>query len=337
MPAKKRSLGLPGFEKNPPDKEKAGTSEDILPETSAHSPGRGKKTSFASLPLLRGIGQHRARSARKANSGGWKSVNLFLERGFALAITLTIIIVALILFSTVRIGSSFLGFGPSQNTQATATAKARLSKIQNAATATALASTYPFFPQLVLNDPLINNNNAQMGWQVDSNCTFAGSSYQATDAQENTYSTCSAEQSHYTDFTFQVDAILKQGDTSAGFGLYFRSNDSADKGYLFYIDQSRNYSIIVSVDGTGASARILKAGQATTSQFNSGLLIKNTLAVVARGSQISIYLNQQLLALVSDSTYSLGQIGVVVIGGATKTVAVFNNAKVWAPSGAGNI
>ncbi len=68
----------------------------------------------------------------------------------------------------------------------------------------------------------------------------------------------------------------------------------------------------------------------TASQFNTGLGQTNTIGVVARGNQIALYIDHQLVTTVTDSTYTHGQIGVTAATlSGSKTEVVYTNAKVW--------
>jgi hypothetical protein len=254
------------------------------------------------------------------------------------------VIVITVIALLVIVGGSIIGLVAhnnqvvaDQNAKATATAGTATAVVQahatatqqTIATATAIASTYPFFPHLAVNDPLVDNSNKQVGWQTDSTCSFTGNTYQIVNSDKNTYAACMGLLTNFSNFTFQVDATLKQGDSQSGVGLYFRANESKRQGYLFYVDQSGNYSLWVSTDGTSANSRDLKDSQVTTAQYTTGLYQKNTLAVVVRDNQIAIYLNQQLIVTSQDSTYSSGEIGLIAVDGNSKALASFSNAKVW--------
>lgn len=58
----------------------------------------------------------------------------------------------------------------------------------------------------------------------------------------------------------------------------------------------------------------------------NGLGQSNTIAVVANGSTIDLYVNSQKVDSVNDSTFSQGYVGVAA---STSTEAVFSNAVVW--------
>lgn len=250
--------------------------------------------------------------------------------------TMLISIIALLLV----VGGSIFGVVAYNNNQATlhanatATAQANLNLQASAtahvaATATAIASTYPFSTNLVLNDPLVDNSKG-VDWDNDGKfCFFRGSAYHVFDNQANTYQTCAANKTDYTNFTFQVEMVIKSGGDSAGGGLIFRADNADSKYYRLYIDQQGNYGILVSVDttGTNGNARRLQTGVA--SQFTTGLGQTNTIGVAVRGDQISFYVDHQQVTTVTDSTYTHGQIGVTADELSGNTEVIYTNAKLW--------
>src|SRR5205807_5839032 len=87
--------------------------------------------------------------------------------------------------------------------QAHATATA-----QSILTATAVASTYPFSANVVLNDPLTDNNHGYQ-WKTNSDCSFTGGAYHAADSSNNTYVRCPASNTNFSNFTYQVTMQAK--------------------------------------------------------------------------------------------------------------------------------
>ncbi len=206
---------------------------------------------------------------------------------------------------------------------ATATARAIAQATANAnATATAIASNYPFSNNQVLNDPLSDNNKG-FNWQTGTFCNFTGSAYHVSDNQTNTFSTCFGTNTNYSNFTFEAEMVISKGD---GGGLIFRGNATTNQLYRVSFYTTGDYGIYVYVDNTGSNARILK-----TDKLPSGvdLTNTNTVAVVARGSSLSIYLNQTLLTTVTDSTFTKGQIGFSAYDITNATEVIFTNAKLW--------
>lgn len=199
-------------------------------------------------------------------------------------------------------------------TNATATA-------QTVATATAIASTYPFSATAKLDDPLSDNSHGSK-WQSNSNCTFTNGAYHAKEPNANTYYTCAATNTNFSDFTYQVTMQIAKGDFA---GVTFRGDDANSKYYSFIFAQDGSYILFLYTSGT--HPKTLKSG--TASQFNTGAGQSNDIGVVARGSSISMYVNKQEIATVTDSTYSSGQIGTVVYNTGNAVEAVYSNVKVW--------
>jgi len=75
------------------------------------------------------------------------------------------------------------------------------------------------------------------------------------------------------------------------------------------------------------------AGQIIYEQPNKAILtgynVTNLVTVIARGSNIYLYINQQYIASMTDASVSCGQIGVMSADYGTSTDVAFKNAKVW--------
>jgi hypothetical protein len=252
---------------------------------------------------------------------------------------IVIVVIALI----VLIGGGAFGFVAYTNNQntlhisGTATAVAvnnahLTATAQVYATATAVASTYPFSDKLVLNDPMVDNSKGS-NWDNDktTGCYFDASAYHVVIDQANQYNTCAALGTDYTNFTFETDMVIKSGGDGASGGLLFRADENNNKYYRLSIDSNGDYFILAIVDNTGTgsngNARTMKQG--TASSFETGESQSNTLAIVANGDQYSFYVNKQLVTTFTDSSYTHGQIGFDVDYGTTTTELLFTNTKVW--------
>lgn len=233
------------------------------------------------------------------------------------------------------IGGIVFGFVSYNNTQqnnasatvtaqnkATATAHANQTATSIAATATAIASTYPFSSNLKLSDPLSNNSKGS-GWQEDNLCKFQGNAYHATDNQANTFTACSAVKTNFSDFTFEVEALLNSGD---GIGITFRGNADKSQFYRLAIYTDGSYAVYLYVDTTGTNSRKLTNGNITPTP---DLTNTNLISVVARGNTMAIYLNKTEVTTFTDPTYSSGQIGVAVTDISNSADGVFSNLNVW--------
>ena len=213
--------------------------------------------------------------------------------------------------------------------QATGTAQALVSATANAqATATYVKNHYPFSTNLVLNDSLSDNSNAtKYGWDVGKVCAFTNGTYEATETQTNFIQPCTAMNTNFANFTYEIQMTIKSGGTGATGGVFFRANMGKDQLYLLELDTKGGYILSVRANSSGASSRTLKSG--TISGFATGFNQVHTIGIVANGSQISVYVDQNKVTETSDPTYTGGEIGVISEYGSTTTVVDYNNAKVW--------
>ncbi len=213
------------------------------------------------------------------------------------------------------------------------------------ATATAIASNpniNPYSPgggTPVLNDPLNSNN---YNWQTYNDtatgnaCQFVGNAYHIVRAG-NYGGPCFAQSTNFSNFTYQVQmTFFKVGQKFSGGGIVFRADSVASTYYYFQVYESGKYTLI-SCAGNDCSHEL--AGYPAQPQaipsFNTAPGQPNTLAVVANGSSLTIYVNGNLVVgPVTDAAYSHGMIGVYAEGGseggpgATADIA-FSDAKVW--------
>lgn len=208
--------------------------------------------------------------------------------------------------------------------QANATAQSHQATVvaQTNATATAAANVYPFSSVVKLNDPMSDNSKGN-GWTTDSNCTFANGAYHVKEENSNNYYTCPATGTNFSNFTYQVTMQFVKGDIG---GITFRGNDSAAKYYSFIFGYDGSY-VLLNYTGEGKPATLARGN---ADQFRTGANQENTLAVVARGEKIALYLNGQQLTAFNDATHSSGQIGVIIYDTGRPTEVAFSDAKVWA-------
>ncbi len=211
---------------------------------------------------------------------------------------------------------------------ATATAVAQMATAQSIATATARAESNPYTHggTLVLNDPLRDNNQGHQ-WEEGQRdlgfCQFTAGAYHVTQPHQGFFHSCIALNTNFTNFVYEVHMTLITGDYG---GIVFRADRATTHFYYFRIAQDGSYELRAYVDKT--PGRLLQGGP--TSSINIGLNQSNLIAVVARGNELDLYVNHQLVApAVSDSLYSRGQIGVFVGNIDHSADAVFSNVKVW--------
>ncbi len=92
--------------------------------------------------------------------------------------------------------------------------------------------------------------------------------------------------------------------------------------YHFAVCQDGMYALYDSYDITLIQPN-------SSSAIHTGLNQSNLIAVVANGSTLDLYVNNQKIDSVSDSAHSQGQIGVAATDVNNPTEVVFSNAKVW--------
>ena len=226
--------------------------------------------------------------------------------------------------------------------QLTATAQANASATANAAlTATAdanasatasviAANPDPYTPggKLTIYDPM-SNNTLGNDWDVGTNsngdgaCTFTGGSYQASTPKTQFFYFCSDNASSFSNFAFEVQMKILKGDCG---GLVFRANTTTGKLYLFEICQDGSYDLFVYRDFNGNSTNLANGSSPVIHQ---GLNQSNSIAVVAQGSSLALYVNQQKVQSVIEKSYTQGAIGMVADAYNNPTQVAFNNARLW--------
>ena len=231
------------------------------------------------------------------------------------------------------------------NAQATANALATSTAQANAtatahASATAVASATATANQAILsqatsgtpalNDPLSapsSNNWDQLSASNSTqsgSCAYAGGAYESSMPTKRFFQPCYAEAPTFSNFAYQVQMTIKQGDEG---GILFRADTANSKFYLFRITQSGAYDLFVYIDNQGTHAKNLLSN--STSLFKQGLNQPNTITVVAKGSNLYFYINGQYLDSVNNTTLSSGKIGVFGESNTNSTVVAFSNAEVW--------
>lgn len=254
------------------------------------------------------------------------SMRVILISAIALILVLSGIVIGFISYNnkTQQTNANSTATAQANSTAtALANASATAQAAQAALTATAVASNYPFSANLKLSDPLVNNSKGS-GWQEDNFCKFQGNAYHASDAQANTFTACSAVNTNFSNFTFEVEAVLNSGDA---IGITFRGNADKSQFYRLAIYTDGSYAVYLYVDNTGTNSRKLTNGNITPTP---DLTNTNFLSVVAQGSTMTIYFNKTKVTSFTDTTYASGQIGVAATDLSKSADAVFTNLNVWA-------
>ncbi|MBV9230414.1 MAG: hypothetical protein JOZ18_13980 [Chloroflexi bacterium] len=217
--------------------------------------------------------------------------------------------------------------------QASATVPAQLSPTATAQpdpTAAVVAVANPYPPHMAttaLNDPLSDNSQ---GNQWDSGtftrggqCTFTAGAYHVTAPAHAGLFDCNAEAHSFSDFTYQVQMTILQGNQG---GIFFRQRNALGPYYSFSIGTDGSYTLRKS-DGLRLS--LLRSGISLA--IKTGLNQPNVLAVVAQGSTITLYINGQLIDQLSDTASLSGLIGVATDAQTQQAEVTYSNAQVWTP------
>jgi hypothetical protein len=214
------------------------------------------------------------------------------------------------------------------NTAATVGANATVNANATAnagATATAAVGLVnPYAPgggTLTLNDPLVDNSQGN-NWPDDGKaCTFTGGAYQVAISQTGFVQDCLTQAKHFSDFAYQVQMTITQGDAG---GVVFRTDDANNNYYYFRIDLSGNYELD-NFDSNGGH----KISGGTSSAIHAQLNQPNIIGIVAQGGTINAYVNMQHIATFHDSKLAQGRVGVAAEDVNHSTTASFSDAKVW--------
>jgi serine/threonine-protein kinase len=118
---------------------------------------------------------------------------------------------------------------------------------------------------------------------------------------------------------YVVQAQLQPNDNStSAFGIYFRNQPNNQLGaYAFVIRPNGSWSVNVYDNNSGALTRL------ATGSLGSPVQGSVQMAIVAKGSQFSFYINGQSVKTLNDQTYSSGTAGIAVGTGANVTVSNF--------------
>ena len=181
---------------------------------------------------------------------------------------------------------------------------------------------------LALYDPLRDDNNGY-NWSAGSNnmggsCKFTGGAYHVSESNVNFFQPC-VESNDFSNFAFEVQMTIIQGDSG---GIIFRLDNTKNNYYAFFANNDGSYNLVICGGGTCQSP----LRSSTSSALHQGLGQRNAIAVVAQGSTITVYANQQQITSVTDSSYGHGQLGVVASpfsNNGHATEVVYSNARVW--------
>jgi len=256
-------------------------------------------------------------------------VSVSQRRGFPTRrIVLLIGLAFLVLAGSLGLFSIITPMRTYDSTRTTTTAHSNAINSASAAATATIVVRYPdpYSPpgMLVLNDPLSDNSQGYRWGEYTTNsiggaCQFTGGAYHVSQSKAGFEVSCKASTTNFSNFAFEVQMRIIQGDCG---GLIFRYDTTNDNNfYQFTVCQDGMYTLNNSYS--------LTLARNSSSAIYNGLNRSNLIAVVANGSTLDLYVNNQRIDSVSDSSYSQGEIGVAAIYMTGPTEVVYSNAKVW--------
>jgi len=234
------------------------------------------------------------------------------------------------------------GTAQAISVNATATARANQTAATNAtvaavhatataiveANATATVSAYEIalggIGRPLLNDSLQNNSGGHQWYTINTqsgSCGFQQGSYVVT-ASANTSAPCFAQATSFSKMAYQITQVISKGDQG---GITFCGDTQAGNYYAFMISASGNYSLVIYQNYQAVHT----LAQNTSTAIHTGTGQSNLLAVRVANGTITLFINEQPLLSVNDTTYSQGAIGVIAVSGSDATLVEFNYAEVW--------
>jgi hypothetical protein len=120
----------------------------------------------------------------------------------------------------------------------------------------------------------------------------------------------------FRDFQLSVDAVLSKGDQINGYGIYIRGSLDQDSQlstyYRLELYGDGTYAVFKgTIDATGKSTptQIVDYTESPAIQKQGGI---NHIAIVAKGSAMTLIVNGQTLKTITDSSYTSGSIALFV-------------------------
>lgn len=188
---------------------------------------------------------------------------------------------------------------------------------------------YGSFSTVALNDPLIDNSQGH-SWMVGTNsagatCQFSGGVYQSLEPNAGFFHSCMEQANDFTNFTFVIKETLVSGDYE---GVVFRVNPANKNQYYFFgVYMNSTYILKLSTDANWSDTVTITQG--SSSAILTGQQQTNTIAVVANFSNITLFINQQQVASVTDATLTHGLVGMFAGNISNNAVVDFQDAEVW--------
>ena len=249
-----------------------------------------------------------------------------------LAILLVVLAILVVAGGLLYLIRPFGGGSATAKTSSTPMASPTVGKTSTATIpATSLASSNPYgsFSTAALNDPLADNSQGH-SWMEGTNklgatCQFSGGVYQSLEPNQGYFHSCMEQANDFTNFTFAVKETLVSGDYE---GMVFRVNPANTNQYYFFgVYMNGTYILRLSTDSNWSDTVVIKKG--SSSAILTSPLQTNTIAVTTDYSNITLFINQQQVASVTDTTLTHGLVGMFAGNVSNSAVVDFQDAEVW--------
>jgi serine/threonine protein kinase len=307
---RRRSAGRPSFRRSGRNELRSYTTP-LTRTRSASNPGQqsgpvsspepSRSTPAHSIQRSSVIRRRQRRSPR----------NAFLVTGL-MGFSLLLLIAALVVFALVNHGNgsqpdtgvvitpplAITTTPAGASTEPGATPDVQATQQASIATAIAVTAGTP-----LLKDNLSSDINAR--WPNDGiNCTFRQGMYHVIVTSADFLQPCEMNSQTFDNVALQADVTLLSGNDA---GLIFRAN--ADQFYDFEINNKGEFFLRRHDAGAGSKYNyLIQNMQSATIALARQ---KNTLLVIAKGSDFKLFINGAFVGEAQDSTYTSGQMGFV--------------------------
>lgn len=172
----------------------------------------------------------------------------------------------------------------------------------------------------------LTSNIGENKWEERNGCTFTAQAYHVSSSSSDNFNSCFLQGITFKDFVFQAQMTIIGGDRG---GLLFRDSGDTSNGffYCFLISKDGSWELRFYLNKPDNSFNLLGSGQANAFRTDFGQL--NTIGVVAHGSQIDLYINQQYLSSFNDASSEQGSIALLANYDFGSAEVIYNKAEIW--------
>jgi hypothetical protein len=180
-------------------------------------------------------------------------------------------------------------------------------------------------PPLYTSDLTADDGNWQC--EPDTKCQFAADGYHILAPDNHVY--FSQLNNFFDDQVIDVhSSIVQASSPDAGVAVGFRAN--APGGYAFIVFADGSYELVRYDDVNGDPTHLIP--RTASSAIHQGLNQPNDLKVIAKNTQITLFINGKQINQISDTSSSVYYDGNLALGAAsTGTNAVFSHLTVTSP------